>query len=93
MCTAAYRAALTRDLSSSAPARMPAASQCQAAEAGREGAVGQPLQLPGQDGLESRGVAAADAVTESSPAPGSQLAPDEVGWLSLASTGLIPPAK
>ena len=47
MCTDAYREALTRDLSStasSAPAPAPAPSQRQAAEVGREGAVGRPLR-------------------------------------------------
>jgi hypothetical protein len=74
MCTDAYREALTRDLSltaSSAPTSTPAPSQRQAAEAGREGVVGRPLQWrtnPGQDDLESRGVAAAGAAADSGPA-------------------------
>jgi hypothetical protein len=73
-CTDAYREALTRDLSStasSAPASTPAPSQHQAAEAGREGVAGRPLRRrtnPGQDDLESRGVAAAGTVAESGPA-------------------------
>ncbi len=55
MCTDAYRAALTRDLSptaSSAPTSTPAPSQRHAAAAGREGVVGRPLRRrtnPGQD--------------------------------------------
>ena len=74
MCTDAYREALTRDLSStasSAPTSTLAPSQRQAAEAGREGVVGRPIRCrpnPGQDDLESRGVAAAGAVAESGPA-------------------------
>ena len=71
-CTDAYREALTRDLSSTAsPAPAPAPGQCQAGEAGREGVAGRPLWRrtnPGQDDLESRGVAAAGAVAESRPA-------------------------
>ena len=67
MCTDAYREALTRDLSSTAsPA--PAPGQCQAGEADREGVTGRPLRRrtnPGQDDLDSRGVAAAGAVAES----------------------------
>jgi len=47
MCTDAYREALTRGLSSTAsPAPAPASSQHQAAEAGGEGMVGQPLRCP-----------------------------------------------
>jgi hypothetical protein len=71
-CTDAYREARTRDFSStasSAPTPAPAPSQPQAAEVGREGAAGRPLRRrtnPGQDDLESRGVAAAAA--ESGPA-------------------------
>ena len=74
MCTAAYREALTRDLSSttsSASASAPAPSQRQAPEAGREGVVRQPLRHranPGQDDLESRSVAAVGAVAEGRPA-------------------------
>ena len=72
MCTDAYREALTRDFSSTAsPAPTPAPGQCQAGEAGREGAARRPLRRrtnPGQDDLESRGVAAAGTVTESGPA-------------------------
>ena len=63
MCTDAYREALTRDLSSTAS---PAPDLHQATEAGREGAAGLPLRRranPGQDDLESRGVAA-DALHE-----------------------------
>jgi hypothetical protein len=73
-CTDAYREALTRDFSSRAspaPTPAPAPSQRQAAEAGREGLAGQPFRRctnPGQDDLESRGVAAAGAVAQSSPA-------------------------
>ena len=73
-CIGAYREALTRDLSStasSAPTSTSAPSQRQAAEAGREGVVGRPLRRrtnPGQDDLESRGVAVAGAVAESGPA-------------------------
>jgi hypothetical protein len=71
-CTDAYREALTRHFSSTAssapaPASTPAPSQSQAAE----GVTGRPLRRranPGQDGLESRGAAAAGAVTESCPA-------------------------
>ena len=82
-CTDAYREALTRDLSSTTspvPASTPAPSQRQAAEAGREGAGGRPLQRRtnrGQDDLESRGVAAAGAVAESRPA--MALAKDAAG--------------
>jgi len=71
MCTDAYREALTRGLSStasSAPTPTSASSQRQAAEVGREAIVGRPIQCPGQDDLESRGVAAAGAVAESGPA-------------------------
>jgi len=78
MCTEAYREALTRDLSStasSAPTSTPAptstSSQRPTAEAGREVVVGRPLRRrtnPGQDDLESRGVAAAGAVAERCPA-------------------------
>ena len=72
MCTDAYREALTRDFSSTASAApTPAPGQCQAGEADREGAAGRPLRRrtnPGQDDLESRGVAAAGAVAESGPA-------------------------
>jgi hypothetical protein len=75
MCTGAYREALTRDLSStasSAPTSTPAPSQRQAAQAGREGVAGRPRRRrrtnPGQDDLESRGVAAAGAVAEIGPA-------------------------
>jgi hypothetical protein len=53
MCTAAYREALTRDFSSTAPsAPAPApgltseSSQRPAAEVGGEGMVGQPLRCP-----------------------------------------------
>jgi hypothetical protein len=73
-CTDAYREALTRDLSStasSAPTSTPAPNQRQAAETGREGVAGRPLRRrtnPGQDDLESRGVAAAGAVAENGPA-------------------------
>jgi hypothetical protein len=73
-CIDAYREALTGDLSStasSAPTSTPAPSQRQAAEAGREGVAERPLRRrtnPGQDDLESRGAAAADAVAESGPA-------------------------
>jgi hypothetical protein len=59
MCTDAYREALTRDLSSTASS---APTQRQAVEPGREGVVGRPLRRcpnPGQDELESHGVAAA----------------------------------
>ena len=51
MCTAAYREALTRDFSSTAPSA-PApgltseSSQRPAAEVGGEGMVGQPLRCP-----------------------------------------------
>jgi hypothetical protein len=71
MCTDAYREALTRDFSSTASSALAptsASSQCQAAEVGREAIVGRPLQCPGQEDLESRGVAAAGAVAESGPA-------------------------
>lgn len=69
-CTDAYREALTRHFSSTAspaPASTPAPDQSQAAE----GVAGRPLRRrtnPGRDGLESRGAAAAGAVTESCPA-------------------------
>ena len=49
MCTDAYREALTRDFSSTAPpAPAPASESGQrpAAEAGGEGMVGQPLRCP-----------------------------------------------
>jgi len=68
MCTDAYREALTRDFSSAASS---APGQCQAGEAGCEGVAGRPLRRgtnPGQDDLESRGVAAAGAETDSRPA-------------------------
>ena len=68
MCTDAYREALTRDLSSTAS---PAPGQRQAGDAGRESVARRPLRRrtnPRQDDLESRGVAAAGAVAESSPA-------------------------
>jgi len=73
MCTAAYREALTRDLSSTASSApsSPAPSQRHATEAGREDVVGRPLRPrtnPRQNDLESRGVAAAGAVAESGPA-------------------------
>jgi hypothetical protein len=71
MCTDAYRAALTRDLSStasSAPASTSAPGQRHATEAGREGVAGRPLRRRTQNDLESRGVAAAGAVAESGPA-------------------------
>jgi hypothetical protein len=78
MCTDTYREALTRDLSStassaptSAPASTSAPSQRQAAEVGREDVAGRPLRRranPGQDDLESRGIAAAGAVAGSGPA-------------------------
>jgi hypothetical protein len=60
MCTAAYREALTRDFSSSAP--VPSQCHVTEAEADREGAAEPPprrrMKLR-QNGLESRGVAAA----------------------------------
>jgi hypothetical protein len=71
MCTDAYREALTRGLSStasSAPTLASASSQRQAAEVGRGAVAGRPLPCPGQDDLESRGVAAAGAVAASGPA-------------------------
>jgi hypothetical protein len=74
MCTDAYRAALTRDLSSapsSAPASTTAPSQRHATDASCEGAAGRPLRRrrnPGHNDLESRGVAAAGAVAETGPA-------------------------
>jgi hypothetical protein len=74
MCTDAYREALTRALSSTpspASASTSAPGQCRAAEAGREGVAGRPLRQranPGQDDLETRGVAAAGTVAESGPA-------------------------
>jgi hypothetical protein len=72
MCTDAYREALTRALSSTpSPAPAPLPGQRQAGEAGREGVAGRPLWRranPGQDDLESRGVAAAGTVAESGPA-------------------------
>jgi len=49
----------------------PAPSQRQAAEAGRDAVAGRPLRRrtnPGQEDLESHGVAAAGAVTDSGPA-------------------------
>jgi hypothetical protein len=49
MCTAAYREALTRDLSftaSSAPASTPAPGQRHATEAGREDVAGRPVRPP-----------------------------------------------
>jgi hypothetical protein len=68
MCTAAYREALTRDFSSSASsASVP--SQRHVTEA--EDAVEPPLRrrmMLRQNGLESRGVAAAVAEAESGPA-------------------------
>jgi hypothetical protein len=70
MCTDAYREALTRDFSSTA-SQAPAPGQCQAGEAGREGVAGRPLRRrtnPGQDHLESRGVAATGTVAQSGPA-------------------------
>ena len=82
MCTAAYREALTRALSSTAsPAPAPAPGQRHATEAGRTEAgrteagrddvAGRPLRPhanPRQNDLESRGVAAVGAVAESGPA-------------------------
>jgi hypothetical protein len=70
MCTDAYRQALIRDLSStasSAPALTPAVLRRQAAEADREGVVGQLRRRAnsGQDDLESRVVAAVGRVAES----------------------------
>jgi hypothetical protein len=73
-CIDAYREALTRGLSAtaaSAPTSTPPPSQGQAAEAGHQGVAGRPLRRrtnPGQDDLESRGVAAAGAVAENCPA-------------------------
>jgi len=72
MCTAAYREALTRDYSSTASSA-PVPSQCHVteAEADREGAAEPPLRRRmklRQNGLESRGVAAAVAEAESTPA-------------------------
>jgi hypothetical protein len=77
MCTDAYRAALTRDISSPAspaprlsPSSAPVTSQRQAAEAGREGVLERPLRRrtkPGPDELEGRGVAAG-RVADMSPA-------------------------
>jgi hypothetical protein len=61
MCTAAYREALTRDLSStasSAPASTLAPDQRHATEAGREGVAGRPVRPPThprQNDLERRG--------------------------------------
>jgi hypothetical protein len=63
MCTDAYREALTRDFSSTASSA-PVPSLRQAAQAGREDVAGRPPRRrtnPGQDDLESRGVAAAGA--------------------------------
>lgn len=66
-CTDAYRAALIRDLSSTAspaPAAAPVEGQRQAAQAGREGVAGGPLRRrtdPGQDDLGDRGAAMAPA--------------------------------
>jgi hypothetical protein len=60
MCTDAYREALTRDLSPTAPAP----GQRQAAEADRENAAGRLIQRrpdPGQGNPGSRGIAAAGA--------------------------------
>ena len=71
MCTDAYREALTRDPSFTASPAPAPPGQCQAGEAGREGAVRRPLQRrtnPRQDDLDSRGVAAAGAVAGSGPA-------------------------
>jgi hypothetical protein len=68
MCTAAYREALTRDFSSSASSA-PVPSQRHGTEA--EDAVEPPLRrrmMLRQNGLESRGVAAAVAEAESGPA-------------------------
>jgi hypothetical protein len=86
MCTAAYREALTRDLSSkassaasSAPASAPTPSQRHATEAGREAVAGRPLRRvtnPGQDDLESRGVAAAAVGAVAGSAPAMTLAKD-----------------
>jgi hypothetical protein len=65
MCTAAYREALTRDFSSSAP--VPSQCHVTEAEADREGAAEPPprrrMKLR-QNGLESRGIAAAVAEAE-----------------------------
>jgi len=70
MCTDAYRAALTRDFSSTAsPA--PAPAQRPATEAGREGVAGRPFRPranPRRSDPEGRGVAAAGAVAGSGPA-------------------------
>jgi hypothetical protein len=74
MCTDAYREALTRALSSTASpasASTSAPGQRCAAEVGREGVAGRPLRRranPGQDDLETRGVAAAGTVAGSGPA-------------------------
>jgi hypothetical protein len=72
MCTAAYREALTRDFSSSASsASVPSQRHVTEAEADREGAAEPPLRRRmklRQNGLESRGVAAAVAEAESGPA-------------------------
>jgi hypothetical protein len=70
MCTAAYREALTRDFSSSASSA-PSQRHVTEAEADREGAAEPPLRRRvklRQNGLESRGVAAAVAEAESGPA-------------------------
>ncbi len=73
-CTDAWREALTRDFSStapSAPTSTPAPSQGHAAEAGREDVAGQPLRRrrdPEQEDPEVPGVVAAGAVAESGPA-------------------------
>lgn len=63
-CTDAYRAALIRDLSSTAspaPASAPVEGQRQAAQAGRDGVPGGPLRRRTEPGQDDRGVAAAPA--------------------------------
>jgi hypothetical protein len=79
MCTAAYRAALTQDFSSSGssgssvPVPVPVPSRCHVteAEADREGVAEPPVRRRmklRQNGRDSRGVAAAAAEAESGPA-------------------------
>jgi hypothetical protein len=67
MCTAAYREALTRDFSSPAPSQ----GHVTEAEADCEGAADPPLRRRmklRQNGLESRGAAAAVVEAKSGPA-------------------------